>query len=265
MISNTDARSRLTRRRWLSLAGAGVLAASARSAPALAAAGPDIRVACLGDSMIDGVWGALTRLATREACLKPRLDFGRFGENGTGLTRADRYDWPGEAAKIVERFKPDLVIVSLGLNDRQTVVDLKSKKRAAYGAPEWESLYQAQVAEFLRNAAHAPAGLLWLGVPALRDTAAQADAREKNRIYAGAVRALGDPRIDFVEPWRPAGVEAETFAAYGPDAGGARIQLRSPDGIHFTAAGYDLIAAYLLPKILARLKAAGGDIPYPCP
>lgn len=254
-----------TRRETLGRISSGLAAASMFAPLARADAGAEIRVACIGDSMIDGVWGGLLRLVTKEPCLKSRMNLGRFGENGTGLTRSDRYNWAEEAAKIVAEFKPNLVLVSLGLNDRQGVVDAKTKARTVFGDPGWNAAYEAAVTDFLRSASATKAGLLWLGIPAMRDAVAQADAKEKNRIYSHIISGLGDKKVVFVDPWRQAGANDDAFTAYGSDANGSKIQLRTPDGIHFTAAGYDLIAAYLLPKIIVQLKASGADLAYPCP
>lgn len=234
------------------------------SPPARAAVSGEIRIACIGDSMIDGVWGGLLRLVSKEPCLKSRINLGRYGENGTGLTRPDHYNWSEESAKILGNFHPDLVIVSMGLNDRQGVVNLKTKARTEYGAPDWNARYQAAVTEFLQSASATNAGLMWLGIPTLRDKTAQADAKEKNRLYSDAIKNFGNQKVIFVEPWRLPGVNDDEFKVYGQEADGARIQVRALDGLHFTAAGYDMIAAYLLPKILAQLKSNSIEVGYPC-
>ena len=153
----------------------------------------------------------------------------------------------------------------MGLNDRQGVVNPKTNTRVVYGAKEWSQAYEAEVAAFLNKAVAAPAGLIWLGIPVLRDQAAQAESTEINHIYAHAIAALNNKKAIFVDAWRQDGVKGDVFAAYAPDASGSKVQIRSPDGVHFTSAGYDLIAAYLLPKIIAQLKANGIEIAFPCP
>ncbi len=233
-------------------------------APAGAAASGEVRIACIGDSMIDGVWGGLLRLVSKEPCLKSRITLGRYGENGTGLTRPDHFNWTEESTKILGNFRPDLVIVSMGLNDRQGVVNVKTKARTEYGAPDWSARYQGAVAEFLHSASATSAGLLWLGIPTMRDKTAQVDAKEKNRIYADAIKSFGNEKVVFVDAWRQPGAIDDDFKVYGQDGDGAKIQIRALDGIHFTAAGYDIVAAYLLPKILAQLKSSNVEIAYPC-
>jgi hypothetical protein len=232
-------------------------------APAFAAPSEEVRIALLGDSMIDGIWGGLLRAVQKENCAQGGIKLGRYGMIGTGLTRADKYDWTEEAKKILANFQPELVLVSLGLNDRQAIVS-STKERTEYNTPEWTARYREAATTFIRTAGAAPAGLLWVGLPSMRDPVAQSDAQEKNRIFSDAVQAVHDPRIEYIEPWRLTGSGEEAFQAYGPDASGSRIQVRASDGVHFTTAGYDMVAAYLLPKIIAHLKANKVEIAYPC-
>lgn len=258
---------RFTRRDWLrhaaSLSGLALAGACSVSTRARAA-GNEVRIAFIGDSMIDGVWGGLLRLVSKEPCLKGRVVLGRYGENGTGLTRPDHFNWNEEAAKILTDFHPDLVLVSLGLNDRQGIVAAKTKARAEYGSPDWTPRYQTAVTEFLQTASAAPAGLMWLGIPTQREKVAQTDAKDKNRIYAEAIKNFGNSKVVFVDAWRQPGADEDDFRVYGQDAEGSKIQIRALDGIHFTAAGYDIIAAYLLPKIIAQLKGGNIELNYPC-
>jgi hypothetical protein len=232
-------------------------------APAFAVPSDEVRIALFGDSMIDGIWGGLLRAVQKENCAQGGIKLGRYGMIGTGLTRADKYDWTEEAKKILTSFQPELVLVSLGLNDRQALVS-STKERIEFNAPEWTARYKEAATTFIKAAGAAPAGLLWVGLPSMRDPAAQADAREKNRIFAEAVQAGHDPRIKYIEPWRLTGSGEDAFQPYGPDASGSRIQIRASDGIHFTTAGYDMVTAYLLPKIIAHLKANNVEIAYPC-
>jgi hypothetical protein len=46
------------------------------------------------------------------------------------------------------------------------------------------------------------------------------------------------------------------YTAYGPDRDGVTERLRNDDGIHFTAAGYELIAERVI-NLLPSLQANG--------
>lgn len=241
----------------------GALALMPLAARSALGAADEMRVAFVGDSLSDGMWGGATRLVSHEACLSSRIKLGRFAENGTGLTRPAKFDWVAEGKATVARFKPAVSIVSLGLNDRQSIVDT-SRARFDLGTPGWRTRYAELSQALIRNLRSGDGSVLWIGMPVLRDKPAQDDAAEKNAIFADAIRQMGDPKVRYVEPWHqnPSGPDA--FQLYGPDLRGAQVQIRATDGIHFTAAGYDVVSVHLLRAMAGFLKEQGAAITYPC-
>ena len=235
------------------------------SSPCLAAAAADadatskIRIAFAGDSIVDNYWSGIERIVDANPCLKNTIELGRFARNGTGLTRGDRVYWPREIRRIDDVFKPTLSVVSIGLNDRQFIVD-GNGARTAWGAPDWTDKYRHEVLEFLKAAVANKAVVLMVGMPAMREAIDNADIDGKNAMFAEAIAALGDPNLHYVEPWRLRADGTETFASYGPDKSGRLVQIRTPDGQHFTVAGEDLAASYLFPKIVEALDAAGKNL-----
>jgi uncharacterized protein len=221
------------------------------------------RIAFAGDSIVDNYWEGILRVVSANACLKTSVELGRFAHNGTGLTRGDKLYWPREVRKIGETFKPDLFVLSIGLNDRQFILD-GNGARTAWGAPDWTDKYRAQVVEFLKGAAATKAGVLLVGLPAVRDSAENADLQEKNKMFAEAVAAVGAPNLKYVEPWRLKQDGADAFASYGTDRNGRTVQIRTSDGEHFTVAGEDLVAAYLYPKIVAAFEQMGARLDRAC-
>jgi uncharacterized protein len=217
------------------------------------------RIAFVGDSIADGYWEGVSVTAGHDPCLKSQLEFGRFAKNSTGLTRPDRLDWAVELRHVAESFKPRLFVMSLGLNDRQSVVE--HSQITMDDSPLYDDKYKERVTAVLKNAAAAKAALLWIGLPAMRLPATDKDTRAKNRLFEDAITAFGDPDIEYVEPWRLSPSGADSFASYGPDQIGHMVQIRTPDGEHFTVAGEMLTAAYLLPRIVAtvtRISAQDG-------
>jgi hypothetical protein len=222
--------------------------------PAAADTDRKIRIAFAGDSLVDNYWSGVTRIIADNACLKDIVELGRFARNGTGLTRGDRVYWPRQVRHIGDTFKPTLFVLSIGLNDRQFIVDAGGA-RTAWGAPNWTDKYRHEVAEFIKSAAATHAPVLMLGLPAMRDSVDQADVIEKNGMFAEAVAQYGDASVRYIEPWRLHTGGADAFSSYGPGKNGRTVQLRTPDGQHFTTAGEDLIAAYLFPRIIEALSA----------
>jgi hypothetical protein len=117
----------------------------------------------------------------------------------------------------------------------------------------------------LKSATSMKASVVWLGIPSLRDKESDKEAREKNELYAAAIKALNDPSVSYVEPWRIKSEGEDAFATYGPGEDGKLIALRTADGSHFTPAGYDLLGAYLYPKIVESLRQRGVDVEKLCP
>jgi hypothetical protein len=230
---------------------------------AAAAAGGDatskIRIAFAGDSIVDNYWSGIERIVDGNSCLKNTIELGRFARNGTGLTRGDRVYWPREIRRIDDVFKPTLSVVSIGLNDRQFIVD-GTGARTAWGAPDWTDKYRHELDEFLKAAVATKAVVLMVGMPAMREAIDNTDIDGKNAMFAEAIKALGDPNLHYIEPWRLHADGTETFASYGPDKSGRLVQIRTPDGQHFTVAGEDLAAGYLFPKIVEALDAAGKNL-----
>ena len=233
----------------VAFAAVGAISALARGARAESES--KVRIAFVGDSLSDGYWEGVSVSAGRDACLKNQLEFGRFAKNSTGLTRPDRYDWAVELRRIAESFKPKLFVMSLGLNDRQSVVE--HGQITMDDSPLYDDKYKERVTAVLKHAAAAKAALLWIGLPAMRMPVTEKDTRAKNRLFEEAITAFGDPDIQYVEPWKLNAAGADTFASYGPDQNGRMVQIRTPDGEHFTVAGEMLTAAYLLPRIVATV------------
>ena len=237
-----------------------LLATPSQAATAAGAeASGKIRIAFAGDSIVDNYWSGIERIIDGNPCLKNTIELGRFARNGTGLTRGDRLYWPREIRRIDDVFKPTLSVLSIGLNDRQFIVD-GNGARTAWGAPDWTDKYRHEVLEFLKAAVATKAVVLMVGMPAMREVVDNADIDGKNAMFAEAVAALGDSNLHYVEPWRLHAAGPETFASYGPDKSGRLVQIRTPDGQHFTVAREDMAAGYLFPKIVAALDAAGKNL-----
>ena len=229
------------------------------AAAAVAEASSKIKIAFAGDSIVDNYWSGIGRIIDANPCLKNTVELGRFAKNGTGLSRGDRVYWPREIRRIDDVFKPTLSVVSIGLNDRQFIVD-GNGARTAWGAPDWTDKYRHELDEFLKAAVATKAVVLMVGMPAMREEIDNADIAGKNAMFAAAVAALADPNLHYVEPWRLRAAGSEAFASYGPDKSGRLVQIRTPDGQHFTVAGEDMAADYLFPKIVEALNAAGKNL-----
>lgn len=201
-----------------------------------------------GDSMADGVWGGLTRALIRDASIK----LVRRGKNGTGLARPDVYDWPANLPALLETEKPDIAIVSFGLNDRQdTFAD--GRRQHYFRTDAWKASYNERIQAILTPLADKQIPTFWVGLPIMRDAAVSKDAEFLNGLYEPAVRAAG---ATFFPIWDLSTDGTHDYTTHVKGADGRLRALRNDDGMHFSPAGYDLLAQSLLQKLTPIIKAA---------
>ena len=176
----------LTRRRLVAAALAGL----ATVLPARAETPAPIHIAFVGDSMADGIWGAMFRGLGKDKCLAERIRLIRKAKNGTGLTRLDVFNWVDEIGKVVDESHPDLFVGSFGINDRQGIVE-KDRRSVAYPSPAFDTRYQALVVEIIRAALAQGGSMMIVGLPIMLEDDANADAEAKNKIFEAAVKEAG--------------------------------------------------------------------------
>jgi hypothetical protein len=236
----------------------GVLAALAASLAVgvgvSAAQGAPATVAFVGDSMADGLWGAFFRLTGNQKCSPDELSLIRDAKNGTGLARPDHFDWSTELDDIVTKSAPTVMFASLGLNDAQDMI-LPDKTKYRLGSPEWMAQYTKNVDAFYEHAAAGGAAVMIVGLPNLRDKDADQHALLVNTIFEMEASSDRKVSVTYVPPWTLTNPDG-SFASFGPNLSGQTVQLRAPDGIHFTQAGYDVLAKFLEPSLSKALSDA---------
>lgn len=214
------------------------------------------RIAFVGDSLAQNYWAGVVRLVAGDPCLKSNVDLGRFGRPATGLANSAYFNWLREIRRIDETYNPTVTVITIGLNDRQGIIDPKGTP-IVRGAANWADKYRQQIREFLEGAVANKAIVLFVGLPVMRDGYFNADMAAKNAMYAEAVARIGAPNVRYVEPWKLNASGPEIYAVHAPDRSGRPVQIRTSDGVHFTNGGDELLAHYLLPKIVAALAEAG--------
>lgn len=219
-----------------------VLAAAAFSAP-VRAQPAQTTVEVIGDSQAQGLAGALQRLFLRNPQIRV-IDLARVS---TGLAYRASYDWPRAANALAARHNARIVIVMFGSNDRPPI------RRDGVADPalqaQFEALYADRVRQVIRSFKEAGAEVIWVGHPIVRDDAYAADMALLNQIFATVAAEEG---ARWVSTWELFATADGAYSAYGKGADGMTQRLRADDGVHLTAAGYDVAAARLEPLIEAR-------------
>jgi hypothetical protein len=192
-----------------------------------------LRVAVIGDSLSQGLGPAIERWMSPGVVRVLSL-----GRPSTGLSREDYFNWRSGMRQIVEEFRPDLVFVMLGSNDAQAQI---SREGAAIpvGSTDWVEGYRDRAAELLEEATRAGTHVVWIGIPIVKERERWDFYRRVNDIYRDT--ANSDPFGTFVDSWEPFEARDGGYTAFVRNERGDLVEVRAPDGVHFTSTGYGFL------------------------
>jgi hypothetical protein len=224
----------------------GLAASSAPAADAPAEAIPALRIAVFGDSQAQGIAGGLQRVLLGD----PRFRILNRTRPGASLIHAES-EWLGPVEHFVAAHEEaDVAIVMFGANDRLDMHDPKLGY-LHFRTDPWRDAYAAKADRILTLLKGANLKIIWCGNPIARSPTYSADMNYINDIYDQEVAKFGGT---FFPLWSVIVDGSGQFAAYGKDRNGTTERLRGDDGIHFTAAGYEVIADKLI-AVLPQMQA----------
>jgi Uncharacterized protein conserved in bacteria len=198
-------------------------------------AGNRLRVVVVGDSLASGLGTYAERV------FKPTLvRVSNQGRISTGLARPDYFDWLTSMQELVDSFRPDLVIVMMGENDAQSLVDLQGHLQTSIGTPAWQAGYAARVQDFARIATSGGARLVWVGLPIVRDNGRRALLQRQNSIFQEMTSVV--PNTAYLDTWNLFVTPNGGYTTYYRETSGHLEVIRQPDGVHFNGLGYQLVA-----------------------
>ena len=199
----------------------------------------------LGDSQAQGLAGGVQRLLRHDRRFRV-LDRSKIGSGL--LSRA--YDWIAAVRAIPATEHPDVAVVMFGANDRPPVRGINGSVDPGLSY-SFERVYGERVREIVQSLREANVPVIWVGHPTVRDPKYADDMAFLNRIFADEASAAG---ADYVPIWDLFAGAGGIYEAYGKGVDGETTRLRADDGVHLTAAGYDVLARYLLPYIEADIR-----------
>jgi hypothetical protein len=235
-------------------AAAAVLLCLAAIAVDAAEPGKPELIVVFGDSQAQGLALGLQRVLVEE----PRYRVLNRTHPGAALVHGEN-EWLAPIERFTARERADIAVVMFGANDR-----LDMRERGAYvrfRTEDWRQLYAARTDKVLTLLANAGLRVIWIGNPIARSPTYSADMSYINDIYAAETVRFG---AEFVPIWTMVADGGGRYAAYGKDRDGTTQRLRTDDGIHFTAAGYELIAEEILARVSSRSDSQAA-LPVPPP
>jgi uncharacterized protein len=176
--------------------------------------------------------------------------------NGSsGLARDDFYNWPQNSGSLIAELKPSVVVVMLGINDRQQL--RVGDERESVGTPAWNNEYTTRVVALADALKAGAVPVIWVGQPALRSTQMTASMIAFNDLYRKNTERIGG---SFVDIWDGFVDEAGVFQQSGPDMNGLPARLRGSDGISLSKAGKRK-AAFFIEKPLNQILGVTQSAP----
>jgi hypothetical protein len=166
----------------------------------------------------------------------------------TGLARPEVFNWPGYLAEVVNRDKPDAVVLTIGSNDDQALTGDGGGQ--SFGSPEWIAEYARRVGGLMDSiTGSGDTTLFWVGIPPM-ENGERFDTRYTiiNEIVKQEAKKRPG-KVVFVDTVPLLSAFGGGYAEYLPQSDGSVVQVRATDGIHFTRAGGDIIAAQVLKQM----------------
>lgn len=194
------------------------------------------RLAVIGDSLAVDLAKALDRLYADD----PNLKIVSKGVGSSGFVRDDFFDWNAALAKSIEEDEFDLVVIAIGINDRQEIVTPNG--RADPLTDPWKAEYVSRLEEFLNQLRSAGIPAVWVGLPPMRANSYSSAIAQISSLHRTASFSGGAEFVDIYERFVD---ENGNYSAYGPDLSGQNELMRKSDGIHWSAAGADKVAFYI--------------------
>lgn len=194
----------------------------------------------IGDSLGNNLgFGLLGQLRN-----KPGLITTDKAKASTGLSNAWFYDWHVNQAAFIKTYKPNLVIVLLGANDRQNFV--VNGKVQTFGNLDWQKTYQSNVTKLASAATASGAYVLWVGLPIMKPyNYAKGETLIDQLIATAVPKTTGAQYI----PLRDLTSDAQGKYRQSAIVNGKYQVFRGGDGIHFSSVGQEIIATYTINKI----------------
>jgi hypothetical protein len=196
-----------------------------------------------GDSMAMVFGQSLVTMAGDTGVIKPQLDY----HISTGLSRPDFYDWPYHFTVVMNKTRPEAMVVMFGANDGQDVE--YAGQHLHFGSPGWLALYHQRVGSAMDLIQESALRVYWVGQPVMRSAQFSHTVSVLNDVYRQ--EAAKRPWVRFIPTWSLFADAHGHYTAYLKAPDGSLQLMRNEDGVHLTRAGGDRMATVVLQAIAA--------------
>ena len=197
-----------------------------------------------GDSMAMIFGQSLVAMSQQTGVIDAVLDY----KVSSGLSRPDFFNWPLRLQAQMKSFDPHVAVAMFGANDGQSVE--YQGKVLQFNTPAWLALYHKRVGaamDILIGSQHRQ--VWWIGMPIMRSSAFSTVVRILNSVYKA--EAAKRPDVHWVDTYEMFADKSGRYQDYLPGLSGETELMRQSDGIHFSRAGADVAAKFVLGQIKA--------------
>lgn len=211
--------------------------------------GDTYRVLVIGDFLAEGMHGALIEgLGTGDA----RVQVQRKVRSVAGLLKVEVEQELSSLEGELQRERTNIAVVMLGHGDRMNHRTAQGR-RLSFASEEWKDEYGRRVDLLMKGLKRRNVAVYWAGMPPLRRSEANDDARMINDIVRERAYLNGIRYIDIFVAFAD---EDGDFTTVGPDITGKSRALRASDGVGFTAAGNQKLAWFVEEEIKRDINLA---------
>jgi uncharacterized protein len=237
-------------------APSGTAYGSAVEAEAERGKAPSEYVLVVGDTLAEQLAQGLAEAFYGE---RPEVAVIKKVRAGSGLVRADFYDWAAQAPLFAASEKATAIVVMVGANDRQQLRDETGVHEPR--SDRWRELYAKRMDDLLARLKEKKIPIFVVGAPPMRNQRLSDDMTYINEILQESAQKAGAYYVDI---WDAFVDESGEFMVMGPALDGQRRRLRIGDGVHFTKVGARK-AAHYVERDLSRLFDQRGAMPVVAP
>lgn len=214
----------------------------------------------IGDSMMqDGIGSEL------EARLRENKAGAIFRKaiQSTGLLHPERLNWYAEADRLLANRKYDVVIIMLGLNDADHMLDANGVYQT-FGTAKWKVAYARKVEQMLKQLLERQQikKVIWVGLPIGPDRFWDNNVRVLNEVYRTVTdRYVNAIYVDTYDRFKVNG----RWASVVKDNRGVARTARQSDGLHMTIHGGKITADLIIEVMKKNNIPLGRKPPSPRP
>ena len=195
----------------------------------------------IGASSIQSSFGAaISQLLQKKSAIQTT----RLGKMGTGLSRADVFDWQNETLELIQNHAIDLIIVQFIGNDYQSIVDKDRNILAKIHSPEWQDTYTQLWRDWIQKCQEKNIPIVILGMPNVRLSIYSRHLQELNSIVSNIATEQGLPFISLWELSTENNRVKESIRRNG-----RTHKFKHEDGIHFSHIGAQVAAEYVVQEL----------------